>query len=184
MENVNRCPALIELRHLTQADLERLCIDVAQCLAHAERLHASPDLAERVRHVFAQRGAREAQDPDQALYGGFAEERDRARFVDVRRATPEVLALNRFEFRDPRYTELLFRYRARNWPDSLDADERARWQAYREHRLGSDSGLSEYTYTSYFEEIEVLRQARGGEPGVTVLLDALQAWGLRLQEAV
>jgi exodeoxyribonuclease-1 len=181
--HLNRCPALIELRHLTDADLDRLCLDLTRCLANAERLNACPDLAERVRQVFGSRGAREAQDPDQALYGGFPDERDRARFLDVRRATPETLALNRFEFRDPRFAELLFRYRARNWPHTLDAEERGRWQAYRELRLQRDAGLSEYTYETYFEEIDALRLARGGEPGVPVLLDALQAWGMRLQEA-
>jgi exodeoxyribonuclease-1 len=181
--HLNRCPALIELRHLSEADLARLGVDLPRSLAHAERLNACADLAERVRQVYAQRGAREPGDPDQALYSGFPDERDRARFVDVRRATPESLALNRVAFREPRYDELLFRYRARNWPGTLDAEDAERWRTYRALRLETEAGLSEYSYDSYFEEIEQLRQARGEEPCVTVLLDALQAWGLRLREA-
>lgn len=181
--HLNRCPALIELRHLTEGDLDRLCIDLTRCLAHAERLNACSDLAERVRQVYARRGSRDPADADQSLYDGFADDSDRARFADVRRSSPEVLAANRIVFREPRFDELLFRYRARNWPATLDAAEAERWREYRAARLESDSGLSEYSYETYYAEIDQLRLARGGEPGVTVLLDALQAWGLRLQEA-
>lgn len=179
--HLNRCPALVELRHLTRADLERLQLDLARCEANAQRLRAHEGLAEKVRGVYAQRGAHEPSDPDLALYDGFPADADRARFVEVRRASPEQLARNRIEFRDPRYDELLFRYRARNWPESLNADEALRWNAFRRAKLESDSGLSEYTFESYFAEIDALRQARGEEPGLTVLLDALQAWGLRLR---
>ena len=38
-------------------------------------------------------------------------------------------------FTDPRLPELYFRYRARNWPEHLDAAEQARWQALRGRRL-------------------------------------------------
>jgi exodeoxyribonuclease-1 len=135
-----------------------------------------------VRQVYARRGARDPADADQALYDGFPEESDRALFPQIRRSPPEALALNHLEFRAPRYNELLFRYRARNWPDTLSPAERERWQAYRDARLGTDAGLGEYTFDTYFAEIDALRQARGGEPGITATLDALQAWGLRLRE--
>jgi exodeoxyribonuclease-1 len=181
--HLNRCPALIELRHLGDADVERLGLDLERAQAHAARLRSSEGIAEKVRSVYARRGTREPADADQALYDGFPEERDRARLIEVRRASAEVLARNRIEFVQPRYTELLFRYRARNWPETLSAPEHERWEAYRKHRLDVDSGLSEYTFDSYFAEIDALRLARGHEPGIPALLDALQAWGLRLREA-
>jgi exodeoxyribonuclease-1 len=181
--HLNRCPALIERRHLTDADVERLGLDLDRAEAHAARLRACEGLAEKVRQVYGRRGDRVPGDADQALYDGFPDERDRARMLDVRRATPESLARNRIEFREPRFDELLFRYRARNWPHTLDATEALRWADYRRQRLETDAGLSEYTYDTYFAEIDALRLARGGEPGAPALLDALQAWGLRLREA-
>jgi exodeoxyribonuclease-1 len=181
--HLNRCPALVELRHLGAEDIARLGLDLDRAHAHATRLRASGGLAEKVRAVYARRGVRDPSDADQALYDGFPDERDRARLPEVRRASPEALARNRIGFVEPRYTELLFRYRARNWPDTLGAEERARWEAYRLQRLAMDSGLSEYTFDSYFAEIDALRLASGDEPGVPALLDALQAWGLRLHEA-
>jgi exodeoxyribonuclease-1 len=179
--HLNRCPALVEVRHLSDEDLERLALDMPRCLAHAERLRAYEGLAEKVRQVYGQRGARDSVDPDLALYQGFPNDNDRARMADVRRASPDQLARNRIEFRDPRYTELLFRYRARNWPETLTPDEAEAWQAYRLSKLESDLGLSEYTFETYFAEIDVLRQTHADQPGLPVLLDALQAWGLRLR---
>ena len=181
--HINRAPALIELRHLGEREIARLGLDVERAHAHAHLLRGVDGLAEKVRQVYARRGARDPADADQALYDGFAEESDRALFPQVRRSPPEALALNHPEFRAARYNELLFRYRARNWPATLTPDERERWNAYRELRLVTDSGLSEYTYETYFAEIDALRQARGGEPGITATLDAMQAWGMRLREA-
>jgi exodeoxyribonuclease-1 len=38
---------------------------------------------------------------------------------------------------------MLFRYRARNWPDTLSREERQRWDTYRKQRLtGKDAGSS------------------------------------------
>lgn len=181
--HLNRVPALIELRHLGQREIARLGLDLDRVHARAHVLRGTPGLAEKVRQVYARsRGTRETCDADHALYDGFAEESDRALFAQVRRSPPEALALNHLEFRAARYNELLFRYRARNWPNTLSQQERARWQEYRVHRLETDSGLGEYTYDSYFAEIDQLRVARGGEPGLTATLDALQAWGLRLKD--
>jgi len=45
------------------------------------------------------------------------------------------LALANCGFDDPRLLELLFRYRARNFPASLTDLEAARWEAHRAARL-------------------------------------------------
>jgi exodeoxyribonuclease-1 len=180
--HLNRAPALIELRHLGEREIARLGLDLDLVHARAHLLRGTPGLAEKVRQVYARRAARDPADADQALYDGFPDEADRALFPQVRRAPPEALALNRVEFRAPRYNELLFRYRARNWPETLDEEERLRWQAYRAARLETDAGLGEYTFDGYFAEIDALRLERGAEPGLGVTLDALQAWGLRLKD--
>ena len=85
--------------------------------------------------------------------------------------------------RVPRGPELLFRYRARNWPESLDAGERERWDGYRRRRLGVDAGLSEYSFDSYGDSIASLRASRPEGPD-QALLDALQAWGLEIQQGL
>ena len=48
---------------------------------------------------------------------------------------PEQLATTAFAFHDKRLPELLFRFRARNFPDTLNGKEQQRWQDYCHGRL-------------------------------------------------
>ena len=64
------------------------------------------------------------------LYDGFLGDADRALCDQVINAGPDELSERAFPFADPRLPELFFRYRARNYPESLSADELAQW---REH---------------------------------------------------
>ncbi|KFN50898.1 exodeoxyribonuclease I [Arenimonas composti] len=179
--HTNKCPVLLPLAHVRPADFERLGIDVDAALARAARLRATPDLAERVRRVFAAERQQAAADADAALYDGFASDADRRACQRVRSSSVADLAALETSFGEGRYRDLLFRYRARNWPESLSADERLRWDDYRRRRLGSaEAGLSEYDFTSYRAEIATLRAQHGPGPA-QALLDALQAWGDRLE---
>jgi exodeoxyribonuclease I len=74
---------------------------------------------------------------------------------------------------------LLFRYRARNWPETLDADETARWDAFRHARLTRHSALTVLTLDDYFARIDVLRHDPLAQDKLP-LLDQLQAWGEHL----
>ena len=76
-----------------------------------------------------------AADVDAGLYDGFVGEGDKRRFSEVRATAPHALGSRVFAFSDARLPELLFRYRARNWPDTLTHDERPRWDDYRRRRL-------------------------------------------------
>ncbi len=178
--HTNKCPILLPLSHLREADFVRLGIDRDACMARAEQLRTAPGLAEKVRRVFAAERAREPADADAALYDGFPSDADKRLFPRVRSAALADLADLGPRFDDPRFAELLFRYRARNWPTSLDAADQQRWDDYRRRRLGSDSGLSEYDFTSYYAEIATLRATT--EPGPKqAWLDALDAWGHDLE---
>jgi exodeoxyribonuclease-1 len=179
----NKCPVLVPLAHLREADFQRLGIDLQACLARADQLRQAPGLAEKVRRVFASEGHREPADADAALYDGFAADGDKRAFPRIRSSKPAELAALAGELKDPRYPELLFRYRARNWPDSLSVDERARWDAYRRRRLGSDQGLSEYQFDSFRQAISGLRLQHGPGPA-QALLDALEAWGRDIEASL
>jgi exodeoxyribonuclease-1 len=176
----NRCPVLVPLDFLRAADFERLGIDHATALARAERLRSEARLAEKVRQIYAMEKHREPADADAALYDGFPSDSDKRIFPIARSTAPEKLSSLESKFADPRYRELLFRYRARNWPDSLDSAELERWNDYRRVRLQHDDRLSEYSFATYFEEILALR-AHHGPGDAQALLDSLQAWGKELQ---
>ena len=149
--------------------------------ARAERLRAAgPALAEKIRRVFARERPATPVDPDAALYDGFLGDGDKRLFAQLRGTPPQLLGRASFAFRDPRLPELLFRYRARNWPETLLPAERADWDAYRHRRLLTDAGLSELTLAQYREDIARLREAHAGIPDRLALLDQLSAWGDQL----
>jgi exodeoxyribonuclease-1 len=176
--HANKSPALAPLSALKDADTARIGLDVERCQRHLQLLHNAADLPEKLRHVFATvRDSNEKIDPELAIYQGFASDSDKRLFGEVRRASPVELAARDFGFRDPRYTELLFRYRARNWPQTLDADERARWEAFRRTRLIEPSPLTTLTLDQYFAEIAAARTNPAATGAQLALLDQLELWG-------
>jgi exodeoxyribonuclease-1 len=103
-----------------------------------------------------ERPAREgATDVDEDLYGGFVGNDDRRTLQRLSRLNADQLAAARPAFTDRRLDELFFRYRARNFPDSLDDAQRAQWLEHCAHRLhdGAGGGL---TLAAFFEQIDVL----------------------------
>jgi len=176
--HLNRSPALVAWSHLRDEDFNRLGIDRESAMATADAMRPfAAELAEKVRQVFGGERAHAKPDADAALYDGFIADGDKRRTADVRSTAPELLGGRDFGFKDERLSELLFRYRARNWPHSLDADERQRWDEYRHLRLSSDCGLSECSFETYAQEIAALRVQHADEGNKQVLLDQLQAWG-------
>lgn len=183
--HLNRSPILVELRHLDAAQLAGFDIDPERQLEHARRLRETPGLVDKVREIFsAPRPISGPEDPELAIYSGFPASHDAARFADVRAHGAKRPSGGRFGFSDPRYEELAFRYRARNWPASLDAQEQARWNQYRAARLAPGSGLSEYDLTTYRAEIASLRTAAEPGSGAHSLLDALEAWGHEVETSL
>ena len=180
--HLNKAPALVAWSHLRPADHQRLQLDPALIEARAQRLRdAGPALAEKVRQVFANERTFERPDVDASLYDGFLADTDKRRFTDVRTTPPELLGQRDFGFRDPRLPELLFRYRARNWPATLTHDERRRWDDYRRQRLGGESGLSEHSFDGFDREVAELRTLHAGDGTRLALLDHIQAWREDLQ---
>ncbi|WP_342315622.1 exodeoxyribonuclease I [Lysobacter sp. FW306-1B-D06B] len=176
--HTNRCPALVSWDHLRAPEFERLCIDPAVIEARAAQIReAGPALVEKVRQVFAVERERTVSDVDASLYDGFIGDGDKRLFPQVRTTPPEALGLAEFPFRDARLPELLFRYRARNWPETLTSEEWTRWNDYRRWRLCEESGASEYSFARYAQEIAALRVVHAEDTGKQVLLDRLEAWG-------
>ncbi|MBL1292281.1 MAG: hypothetical protein COB61_000240, partial [Thiotrichales bacterium] len=89
----------------------------------------------------------------------------------------QELAQTRFDFHDKRLPELLFRYRARNWPETLSVEEAQRWENFRRHRLQDVDGGGSITLTEYYERIALLRNEREGNGDAQRILDAMDEWG-------
>jgi exodeoxyribonuclease I len=174
--SANRSPALAPLSVLAGVDTARIGLDRERCLAHLQRLKDASEVVDKLRRVFAIARDEAAVDVELALYSGFAHDADRELLRAIRATPPEKLD-RAFAFRDPRYAELLFRYRARNWPDTLSPDERECWEQFRRRRLREPGELSASSLDDYFAEIAQLRQVHAADPQKWRLLDALEQWG-------
>jgi exodeoxyribonuclease-1 len=96
-------------------------------------------------------------DVDEDLYGGFVGNGDRRRLTELRSLTPGQLAQARTSFDDPRLEELVFRFRARNFPETLTSDEAERWEAHRIAKLLEGEGGAR-NVDELFAEIDTLAE--------------------------
>jgi exodeoxyribonuclease-1 len=158
--HINKSPVVIgNLKTLSPAMADKWGLDVARSLRHAE-------LAARNAHllagmwpaVFERPRAQGQTDVDEDLYGGFIGNEDRRTLQRLRGLPAEQLAAKRPAFADPRLEELLFRYRARNFPSTLSVADAARWREHRVRYLNHDAGNGR-TLRSYLQRVEVLRQS-------------------------
>lgn len=136
--HINRCPVVAPLNVLRPQDRERIGIDLDGCLATAQRLLQAKSLwQDKLAPIYTEESFSASEDPEQQLYDGFIGDRDRRLCEQVRQADPERLAKEQWPFDDPRLPELLFRYRARNFPETLSATEQQQWRDFCRQRLNA-----------------------------------------------
>ncbi len=176
------CASRREIRPGSRAS-ERLDVSAAEAKRRAERLDKlSPGVIEFMQKIVkARRDARgqgEGEpDVDAGLYAaGFVSSHDMALFAKIRRTPPEELSRWTERFDDPKFEELLRRYRARNWPGALEPGELQAWRSLCAARL-VDGAHGMRTIGDYREKINELRN-RTKDRGE--ILDALEAWGTML----
>jgi exodeoxyribonuclease-1 len=141
--HLNKSPVVIaNLKTLTPAMAQRWGLDVEQGLRHADTAARHAKLLAGMWPEVYQRAEEErARDVDEDLYGSFVGNEDRRTLQRLRALDPQALADKRPAFADRRLDELLFRYRARNFPQTLNAAEQMQWQAHCADRLrGDDRG--------------------------------------------
>jgi exodeoxyribonuclease I len=164
--HINKCPVLFPPAALKDVAgprqgeygqiVERLGLDLAACRTHWKRLNERPEVIARVAEVFGEPPPEGPADPDLMLYaGGFFSPADRQQMQRVRESDPWDLVGARFAFQDPRLEEMLFRYRARSYPETLEGEELGEWEAFRWARM-NDPALSSLTLKGFAREIERL----------------------------
>ncbi len=77
---------------------------------------------------------------------------------------------------DQRLPEMLFRYRARNWPETLSADERERWEEYRQARLNEPDGGGSLQMDDYLAILDQLEMDEALPEDKRRLVPQLLAW--------
>jgi exodeoxyribonuclease-1 len=174
---INKCPALAPRNTLDFDAAGRIALDMELCYRHWRTLCAYPDFFQRVAAAYTSRAFEPSGDVDAALYDGFLDNADAASLAQIRRASPQQLAKMRFDFHDQRLPELLFRYRARNWPETLTPAEMARWEQIRLQRLMQGDGGGSITLAEFSAQIALLRETHKTDRNAQQILAALEAWG-------
>lgn len=157
--HLNKSPMVIgQLKTLAPERAAALGIDMALAEQHAALASQLQLPASLWAEVF-QTPERPQQDVDvdQDLYGGFIGNNDRRQLTHLRTLTPQALAQLQPHFEDGRLSELLFHYRARNFPETLDQDETAQWEALRAARFYQGQGGA-ITMDSFFNQIDTLSE--------------------------
>lgn len=136
--HINKCPVVAPLSVLRPDDQQRLGLDMALYQERSLRLiDAQQVWRDKVQAIYTSEDFTPSQDPEQQLYDGFIGDRDRRLCEQVRAADPAQLAQEQWPFDDERLPELLFRYRARNFPDTLNSEEQERWRLFCQKRLSA-----------------------------------------------
>ncbi|MDO8909172.1 MAG: exodeoxyribonuclease I [Pseudohongiella sp.] len=133
----NRCPVIAPLSVLDVEKQQSLGIDTAKARRHWELIRSNKNFVQSLVLAYRNKtGTREnGTDPDNMLYGGgFFADADKRLMTQLRQMSGSELA-GQFDNlcaqgRDPRLPEMLFRYRARNFPATLSAEELQRWKLF------------------------------------------------------
>jgi len=132
----NHCPAVAPISVLDKKSLKRIGLDLETIHKNREKIDKNPGLIDKLIEIWNNRPEYPtASDVEGQLYDSFVPDSDKPRIKKVRECTPEELADFHPKFDDERLPELLFRYKARNFPSTLSKDEESQWVNYRRIKL-------------------------------------------------
>lgn len=169
--HINKCPVLAPINVLRTEDLKRLRIDLDDCYDNRNRILAEKELGDKLAEVFSQQFTDEISDPDLMIYsGGFFSPHDRVQMDRIRTTPVEALVSLQPDFKDKRLPEMWFRYRARNYPQSLTEAESLAWLEHCKTVLNEADLCCHYSLQTFSLELKRLLDSN---PEHSVLLHKL-----------
>ncbi len=179
---INKCPVIAPSSTLTGETAKRLNIDLMNCQKNRQLLLASrKEIQQKIAKIFEKQEFEPVTDPDLMIYaGGFFHDKDKALMSTIHNTDPDELGTQTWSFNDKRLPEMLFRYRARNYPETLNADEQAQWLEHCRARL-VDGESGHFNFEAFHAEIEQLRSEMEGDEGKQQILNEVEAFGRELE---
>jgi exodeoxyribonuclease-1 len=160
--HINKSPVVIaNLKTLSPEMAERWQINMEQIALHTQTASQIVTQQAAQQNQLWQQVSRpdyETSDVDEDLYGGFIGNNDRRTLNDLRNMNPAQLAAAQPHFQDNRLPELIYRYRARNFPESLSPEEQAQWEEHRVAKLIKGENKHR-TVVDYFNQIDQLSES-------------------------
>jgi exodeoxyribonuclease-1 len=178
----NHVPMLAPIGTLSGVDTQRIGIDPERCKHNARMLlDALAPVREKVIDVFAasREGFEESTDPDRMLYSGdFFSAADRHLMKKILMVPAAQLGGHLWSFQDKRLPLMLFRYRARNYPETLSMEEMRHWNRDRRKRLVEATDPDYFTLQDFRKVVEELRTQYVSDTGALRILDQVDAWAI------
>ena len=177
---LNKCPVLAPatmLKLLSEERLAELELDGDILRQHLAILRKAPDLSARIAQAFDQPHEGDLTDPDEQLYaGGFIGKADRQKLDGLLNQPVETLREHEVQFEDQRLAEMVFRYRARNYPATLDGEEMEKWEQFRAQRLMNPK-KGWRSLEAYGLELQRLAADHELDPAKLQILEELHLYG-------
>lgn len=182
--HANKSPMLAPLTTLSEKVIADLNIDLLNCEVNRQAILNSAAEA-KLAEVFLRNEFEPETDPDLMLYGGGFFSYADARHMETIRTTPcDGLAELDLAFDDERLYEMLFRYRARNYPDSLTKQEAKQWMEQRVRWLTDEVDQRRLDLKTYFERLDTLVMEDALSDEQQVLLAKLIEYGEEIAESL
>ncbi len=165
--HINKCPFLATEKVLLPENAQRLGIDKKVCDENLSLLHQNPQIAAVVTEVFQQESVFDNKgNVDAMLYAGFFSFEDKKAFAIIHKTKPEQLAELELTLSDERFDDLFFRYRARNFPETLNQDEQQQWDEYKQSVFDPD----------YFDNLELFAEQYKQDKQNRQIIDSLREY--------
>jgi len=161
--HLNKSPMLLPPNMLDESTAEKLKINKSLCEKNWQTIYNLTSaehqaVMKKLEALYVDNPFPPAEDVEQMLYQGFLQDSDKYLLEQVRRLDAHGLKSLKPAFLDSRMPELLFRYRARNFPSSLTETEQQKWKLFCAERLQknrvNNQLLNLDEYVNYLDGLE------------------------------
>ena len=158
----NQCPVVADIKQLT-GRFDTLELDKTTLRTNLDFYRENSDtIKHNILPVFSEPFQNEDLDSDLMIYaGGFFEGIDKVimnKFHDLA-ISPNLLRMHDGTNATSRLREMIFKVKARNFPNSLNEDEKEKWKEYSRNRIIDKSVGAELTIQEFYQELQQERKA-------------------------
>ena len=171
--NLSHCPIVATAKLVNAERAEHLAIDPEQCNANLQIWQSKQmqPLLQDILALYSQDYEKSDNDVETDLYSKFIDNKDEKQFSAIHNANFDNVLL-----KDKRLQELLLRYKAQHFSDSLTTDETKTWHSYCKQNI-IDGGNKLMNIEQYQQQLKELEQ----QPNIdSSIIEQLKIWGNKL----
>jgi exodeoxyribonuclease-1 len=174
----NKCPALAPLTVLDKSSEINIGLTKEMINKHLDDFRQQKEALSRdVNHileVITLSRIYTTDSVDAQLYEKFFNKSDTEKLIKIRNAEPASLNRTKNMFSDKRLNELIFLYKARNYPKFLDTDEVVEYEKFR-HKLLFDGGVNS-RFSKFMNELSTISNFAKSSANLQYLTEELKLY--------